>query len=206
MVCDLPLNHDEHVNDACCDALGRLWLSTKHKDCRLGAGKLLRLDQQGCQVLLTGLTVPNGSGFSPENHRFYLVESSERQVFSYEFDLASGCLGSSQKLLDFSEQQGFPDGLAIDVEGRLWLAHWAGSCVTAWTEDGHLEARITLPTSKVTSLCFGGNDLDTLYITTAQKDLSAADLLQEPLAGSIFSLKPGSRGLVRYPAKLSLIR
>lgn len=204
-VLDLPLTADEHVNDAIADLYGRLWLCTKHQDCHPGYGKLLRIDNRGCQILLEGFTVPNGLGFSADNRRLYLVESSRREVRHYEFNVLSGTLGNGQRLIDFADQPGFPDGLALDQQDRLWIAHWAGSRVSCWSASGQLQQTLELPVSKVTSLCFAGPDLRQLCITSARKDLSEPELQREPLAGSLFEWTAPVAGLTRYQAKLSIL-
>lgn len=199
----LPLGVDEHINDACADLYGRLWLCTKHKDCKPGLGKVLRLDNRGCQLVLEGLTVPNGLGFSADHQKLYLVESSRREVRQYQFEVLTGNLGPGQPLLNFDQQPGFPDGLAVDSQNRLWIAHWAGSRVSCWDAQGQWLDSVELPVSKVTSLCFIGPELKSLCITTAQKDLSLDDLQQEPLAGSLFQLDLQVAGLPRSRAKLN---
>ena len=89
------------------------------------------------------------------------------------------------------EEEGFPDGLTVDIENRIWLAHWGGARVTCFSPDGKRIGRINLPVPQVTSCAFGGPDLSTLYITTAARTL---DMDEFPLAGSLFRVPTKTAG------------
>jgi sugar lactone lactonase YvrE len=197
-LCVLPLAIDEHVNDACCDAFGRLWLSTKQRDCQTGKGQLLCVTAAGCRVMLSQLSVPNGMAFSANHQSFYLVESAQQQIWVYDFSIQTGEISQGRLFIDFHDQAAYPDGLALDSIGQLWIAHWAGAAISTWSETGELQHKINLPTSKITSLCFAGEDLKTLWISSARKDLSLAELEKEPLAGQLFQLNTAYRGAERH--------
>ncbi len=105
------------------------------------------------------------------------------------------------------ELAGMPDGMCVDAEGGLWVALWGGSCVLGLTPDGELHTQIELPTNQVTSVAFGGDDLRTLYITSAAFDLDEATLAAEPHAGGIFTADVGVAGLAERrpsPAEASV--
>jgi sugar lactone lactonase YvrE len=94
---------------------------------------------------------------------------------------------------------GYPDGMTTDRAGRLWIAHWAGACVTCHaSDDGRELARIALPTSNVTNVAFGGPDLRTLFITTAATELSEAQRAREPLAGALFAVDTDAIGVAPH--------
>jgi sugar lactone lactonase YvrE len=90
--------------------------------------------------------------------------------------------------LQFSEEDGSPDGMTTDAEGGLWIAHWGASKITRHEASGKVTRTISLPCSQVTSCAFGGPELKTLYITTAAVGLPAERLEQEPLAGGLFAI------------------
>lgn len=173
-------------NDAKCDAAGRLWVGTMALDSTQGRHALYRVDARGIfEQMLDGVTISNGLGWSPDNTRLYYVDTPTRRVDQFDFDLATGAIANRRPLATFGEGEGKPDGLTIDVEGHLWVALWEGSCV--WRlhgRTGERLARIELPVSRVTSCTFGGEDLRTLFITTAAPDPAAQ--AREPDAGSIF--------------------
>lgn len=196
-------------NDGKCDALGRFWLGTTLLDEAPGGGRLYRLDLDGqLQQVLDGITVSNGLGWSPDNRTFYYIDSPTRRVRAFDFDLASGQLGRGRTLIDFGEQPGVPDGLAVDSEGALWIAHWDGYRLSRWSADGELLAWVELPVARVTSCAFYGERLEQLLITTARVGLDESARQAQPLAGRSFRLDPGVTGLavsacrVRVPQHL----
>lgn len=197
-LCVLPLAADEHVNDACCDAFGRLWLSTKQRDCQTGKGQLLCVTATECRVVLNQLTVPNGMAFSANHQIFYLVESAQQQIWAYDFSIETGEISHARLLIDFQHQEAYPDGLALDSTGQLWIAHWAGAAISIWSATGKLQHKIKLPTRQITSLCFVGEALKSVWISSACKDLSAAELEKEPLAGQLFQLNTAYCGAARH--------
>ena len=86
----------------------------------------------------------------------------------------------------------------------MWVAHWGGACVSRFALDGTLLTRVSLPVSNVTNICFGGEGLDRLFVSTARAGLTSAQLRAQPDAGNLFEIKnPGSRGLPSLPAHIS---
>jgi sugar lactone lactonase YvrE len=94
-----------------------------------------------------------------------------------------------------AEEEGYPDGMTVDSENCLWLAHFAGSRITRYSPEGEILSVISMPVPNITSCTFAGPDLDMLYITTARHLLNDEDISKYPLAGSLFSCKPGATGL-----------
>ena len=112
----------------------------------------------------------------------------------YRFALAAdGTLGKREELVAFPENWGWPDGMATDVEGGIWVAHWGGSRLSRFLPDGRLDRVVTLPVTNVTSCCFAGPHLERLFVTTAS--IGCDD---EPLAGCLFEVMPGVRGAPTY--------
>jgi sugar lactone lactonase YvrE len=188
------------MNDAKCDAAGRLWAGTMAYAKTKGAGSLYRLDPN-MQVtrVLEGLTISNGLGWSPDNRTMYFIDSAEGAVEAFDFELAAGTLTNRRRLIDVSPELGTPDGMTVDSEGGLWVAIWNGAAVHRYLPDGTLDRTVRLPCSLVTSCTFAGDLMDELYITTASHELTPAELSRQPGAGGLFSLHPGVRGVRSVP-------
>jgi ABC-type nitrate/sulfonate/bicarbonate transport system ATPase subunit len=167
-------------------------------DTQPGEGSLYRLDTDGrVSRMDTGFHVSNGLGWSPDNRRFYFTDSGPKRIYVYDFDLEGGAVENRRTFVQVPDGVGVPDGLAVDAEGFVWSAHWDGWCVTRYDPDGKVDRVINLPVPRPTSCAFGGPDLTTLYITSARIRLSAGQLAEAPLSGSVFALQSGIRGLAR---------
>ena len=179
------------MNDGKCDPAGRFWAGTLHGGVT-GAAALHRLDPDGLvHTVLTGLTVSNGLGWSPDGRTMYHVDTPTGGVDAYDYDLDTGRLARRRRLV--TVQRGKPDGLTVDADGGLWVALWGGWAVQRFTPDGRLDRTVDVPVERVTSCGFGGDDLGTLYITTAGRGVP--DPAREPHAGGIFAVDPAVPGL-----------
>ncbi|MFI8339104.1 SMP-30/gluconolactonase/LRE family protein [Streptomyces sp. NPDC085639] len=186
-------------NDAKCDPNGRLLAGTMAYDATPGAGTLYRLDPDGTvTTVLSPVTISNGLGWSPDGRLLYYADSPTHRVDVFDHDPATGTLSARRPFADTSPA-GMPDGLAVDTEGRVWVAVWGAGQVRAYAPDGALHAVVTVPASQVSSCAFAGPDLDLLIITTAADGLTAAQLAAQPHAGRIFICRPGATGLPVAP-------
>jgi sugar lactone lactonase YvrE len=189
------------TNDAKPDPAGRLWVDRMPFDHAPGMGSLLRLEADlRFTPILTNLTIPNGLAWSPDESTMYFVESLSREVTAYDFDGETGGISRGRALVRIGPAVGLPeaavpDGITVDAEGFVWAAVWNGHCVIRVSPQGAVVARIDLPVSQVSSVCFGGPDLSDLYVTSAREDLSEADAAREPTAGGLFRVRTGFRGL-----------
>ncbi len=187
-------------NDGKCDRRGRFWVGSLAIDTTPGHGALHRLDPDGrCVMMDDGFHVSNGLGWSPDDRRFYFTDSRPRRIYVYDFDLESGAIENRRVFAQLPEGVGVPDGVAVDAEGFVWSAHWDGWCVTRYDPDGKVDRVINLPVPRPTSCAFGGPDLSTLYVTSARIRLSAQQLAEAPMSGSVFALQTGARGLPETP-------
>lgn len=187
-------------NDGKCDRRGRFWAGTMAIDTTHGHGSLYRLDPDGrCTRMETGVTISNGLGWSPDDRRMYFTDSGTRTIYVYDYDIDTGAIANRRVFVKVPEKGGTPDGLTVDAEGYVWSAHWDGWCVTRYDPDGRIERVITMPVPRPTSCAFGGPDLATLYITSARIRLSAAQLADAPLSGSVFAMPAPVRGLPETP-------
>jgi sugar lactone lactonase YvrE len=183
-------------NDGKVDSMGRLWLGTLHMDFDKGAGSLYSLQENlELQKKIGRLTIANGLAWSLNNSRLYFIDSPERKVQSFLFDETTGQLEFEKDAIHIPENLGTPDGMTIDEEGMLWIAHWGGFGVYRWNpENGELLTKIEIPVPNVSSCAFGGEDLDHLFITTARQDLSEQELKDYPASGDIFWVKLPVKG------------
>jgi len=182
-------------NDAKCDAAGRLWAGTLADDGRPGGGRLYRVEPDGrAEVALEGVTVSNGLDWSPDGRTLYYVDSATQRVDAIAFDPEHGSLGERRPLIAIPAQDGIPDGLTVDAEGHLWLALFRGGAVLRIAPDGSCVRTVRVPVSHPTSCAFGGADLADLYITSAAKELSPAQRLEQPHAGAVLRIRPGVSG------------
>lgn len=192
--CHLP---DNRFNDGKCDQAGRFWAGSMHSDCSQPTGSLYRLDGDlRCVRIDSNYTITNGPAWSLDQKLFYHNDSARRHVYVFDFDLLTGALTNKRLFLEFTGDEGAPDGMTTDAEGGLWIAHWGAGKLTRHAGDGAVTDAIRLPCTQVTSCVFGGPALRTLFITTAAIGLDAAQLAREPLAGGLFVVEMTVAGQV----------
>ena len=190
-----PDKPGNRFNDAKCDRAGRLFAGTMAIDVRPGEGTLWRLDPDGrLTAVETGVHLSNGLGWSPDDRTFYFIDTGARTVFAYDYDLTTGAATSRRVFATIPEADGRPDGLAVDSEGHVWIALWDGWGVVRYAPDGRRTRFVSLPVPRPTSLAFGGEGLRTLFVTSARVRLSAAQLAEAPLSGSVFAFDAGVAG------------
>ena len=188
-------------NDGKCDPSGRFWVGSMDRKEKNKLGSLYSWNSiEGLVNREQGVTVSNGMGWSPDNSLFYYIDSPTREVSVYDFDLSTGSINNKRRFISFSEEDGFPDGMTIDNEGRLWIAFWGGSKIMCVNPDSKaIEEVVSFPVSKITSCAFGGEKMDQLFITSAKVQVNEKD---EPMAGKTFVVSPGVEGLPSFNLKL----
>ncbi|RUR55880.1 SMP-30/gluconolactonase/LRE family protein [Vreelandella populi] len=203
-LCDFePDNPVTRSNDARVDRHGSLWLSSMGKHAEPEAGSLYRLHRGELCRLRTRLTIPNALCFSADGKTAYFTDTPTGQVMRWALDEQGWPVGEPNRFADFSEHAGNPDGAVMDSEGCMWLALWGAGEVVRLNTVGQVIGRVVLPVNQPSCPVFAGPDLKTLYITTAQEGLSAAQLGQTPTAGSLFSVQTGIKGLAEPPLRLA---
>ncbi|NEQ69003.1 MAG: SMP-30/gluconolactonase/LRE family protein [Symploca sp. SIO2D2] len=195
-VISLSLGEEEqNVNDAKCDARGRFWFGTISSS---GKGRLLRFDpaDKSLRTIREDIHTSNGIGWSADGEAFYYADSGKKIIWKCAYDLETGELGPFEDFADFSSiDLGNPDGLAVDVEGCVWVAMWDGKCVLRISETGKILRCIDFPVMRPTSCAFGGEDLKTLYVTSAAVDLEPQPAEQVLRSGNVFSMKVSIPGV-----------
>jgi len=187
---------DDNLNDGACDRAGRFWVGSKARDWVTRVGALFRCDPDGTLHRLDeGFQLSNGLGWSPDNRTMYFIDSAPREIYAYDFDLASGAIRDRRTLVRIAEEHGLPDGMTVDAEGFLWVAQWSGGRVVRYDPEGTISRVIEMPVRRPTSVSFGGPDLRTLFITSGTMRMSEAELAAEPLAGNLYALGTEVQGL-----------
>ena len=186
-------------NDGKCDPRGRFWGGTMAIDGSPNQGTLWRYDPDGTiRKMDGGFNLSNGLCWSPDHKLFYFTDSGRQIIYVYDFDLSSGDIINRRAFAHIPKSNGVPDGLTVDSEGFLWSANWDGWCITRYDPDGQVERVIKLPVPRPTSCIFGGEDLSTLFVTTARFRLSPEQLNDAPLSGSIFAVETDIKGLPEF--------
>jgi sugar lactone lactonase YvrE len=183
------------MNDAACDPQGRFWAGTLADDHRPGGGALYRLDRDGrTDLILDGLTISNGLGWSPDGGTMYLVDSGPRIVHAFAFDSDAGTISNERELVTVAEEIGAPDGMTVDAAGDLWVAVYGGGLVNRYSPDGALRETLTIPALQSTSCAFGGVGLNQLFVTTATEGWSDEQRRAEPTAGLVYRIDTAAVG------------
>jgi L-arabinonolactonase len=183
-------------NDGRVDRRGRFWCGTmvEEEGC-LETGNLYSIEgTQDVRCHVRGVRISNGICMSPDGSQLYFADSPSRTIHVYDLNEPAGTLGPARHFAQ-SPEGALPDGAAVDAEGYLWSAHWGGAAIARYAPDGSLERAIAVPATQPTCVCFGGPDLDLLFVTSAREGLDVATLDKEPNAGDIFVYRTGVRGL-----------
>jgi len=198
---DLTLNR---FNDGKVDPKGRIWIGTLSTLFTEGAGSLYRIGPNlQLEVHLKNLTISNGMAWTADGQTFYFIDTPTKKIQEFSFDTETGAIEFRRIAVEIPEELGFPDGMCIDREGMLWVAHYGGAGVYRWNpETGELLDKIELPVPHVTSCCFGGENLDLMLITTAQENMSESDLKKHPKSGDVFLVKLVVGGLESFRASV----
>jgi len=193
---NLPSNR---LNDGKASPEGRFWFGSLSMTKEQNQASLYVMDHDGkVRQMLPGLTNSNGLGWSPDGTTLYHIDTPTRQISAFDYNVGHGGIRNRRVAVRFPDdpETGCPDGMTVDAEGMIWVAHWEGSRVTRWNPvSGEILAEVRVPAGQVTSVAFGGERLDTLYITTARHHLTPEKLIGQPYAGGLFAVDPGVTGL-----------
>lgn len=175
----IPHGADFRLNDGVCDDRGRLWVGSMRLDEAPDEAALYRYDGNELVTVLTGVSLSNGIGWSPDRTLMYYVDSPTQRIDVFDYD---GEVSNRRTFVTVDAADGTPDGLAVDDEGGVWLSLWGGSSVRRYDPAGRLDATVEVAAERVTASCFGGADGRTMFITTAAPD------------GRLYVCEPGVSG------------
>ena len=177
----------ERFNDGAVDKNGFFWIGSFNPRFEKGAGSLYRLDHNlKLHKAASGFTMSNGIAWSLNGNTMYLADSRPGKLFAFDFNLSNSEVGNRRILIDYSEEKARPDGITVDAENCIWVSEVEAGRVARYSPDGTLISVIKTPVSKPTSLTFGGEDFQQLFITSMRVGLTNLDLKKEPNAGGTF--------------------
>ena len=201
-------------NDGKCDALGRFWGGTLNEakdrpnaalyclDARSGTGVAPTMTQMANQA-----TTANGLGFSPDARTLYWADTAAHQVRAWDWDTEANSLSHARVFQQFDPKpegwtpdspvryEGRPDGATIDAQGHYWVSMFEGGQLLRFAPSGERVAAIAVPVQCPTMPCFGGEDLQTLFVTSARKGRPATEIEQRPASGMVISMRVDTPGL-----------
>ncbi len=198
MITDLCIDWTNYrCNDGGCDSKGRLWVGTMELNHKIEAGSVYCINEQvEFNKKIDKVSISNGMAWSLDNKQLYYIDSLTREIHLYSYDEKTSNISFEKVAVFIPEKAGWPDGMAIDEEGMLWVALWGGFGVGRFDPaSGKMIDFIEIPAPHVSNCAFAGEELDSLVITTAREDLTKEDLVNYPGSGNVFIVKPGVRGV-----------
>jgi sugar lactone lactonase YvrE len=198
LLSDVESNMPENrFNDGKCDPNGNLWVGSMHFEQSRPNASVYRINDKGeTRKMIDSVTISNGIVWTKDSKTMYYIDTPKGNIMAYDFDPETSTISNGRVAVKVSEEDGFPDGMAIDEEDMLWVGMWNGDAVARFNpKTGKLISKIAVPAHNVTSCAFGGENLDILYITTSSLDMNEEEQNKYPLAGSIFKANPGVKGV-----------
>ena len=201
----------ERFNDGKADPQGRFWVGTIYEPRTPARAGLYRLADGRLERRAEGVTVSNGLAFSPDGRTLYWSDTKAHTVFAFDFDGAEGALSRQRAWARFAPRAaeeplahygGRPDGAAVDAQGCYWVAMFEGARLLRLSPTGEVLSELPLPVRCPTMPCFGGDDLRTLFITTARQNRPAEELAREPWAGQVLQCRVDVPGLPVHFARV----
>ena len=192
------------LNDGKCDRKGRFFAGGMDDKEELGICGLWRLDPDlSVTKVDDGIICSNGPCWSPDDKIFYFADTFKREIWAYDYDLDNGSISNRRIFTSLVDEPGFADGSTVDADGYLWNAQVIGGELIRYTPEGKVDLRLTMPVKNITSVMFGGPNLDEIYVTSmarvqhpAQHDHFAAEVKPQFTAGGLFRIKGlGIRGV-----------
>jgi sugar lactone lactonase YvrE len=191
---------DNRFNDGKCTPDGRFIAGTMdmNENAPNGSVYLVDLDQT-TKKMISNVTISNGIAWNPDATKMYWIDTPTRTVKVFDYNSMNGSLSNPADFIKVPASLGFPDGMTADKDGRLYICHWGGHCLSIWdgAEGGLLET-IDISALNPTSCTFGGPDLNDLYVTSARVGMSPAELQKYPLSGGIFKISTNAEGYKNF--------
>ncbi len=187
---------NNRFNDGKVDNSGRYWAGSMDLGQKEETGALYRLDPDlSVRQVDDDYVICNGPAFNLDNTIIYHTDTFKRIIYALDMG-AGGELSNKRTFTQFTrDDEGVPDGMTVDSEDCIWVAHFGGARITRYSPTGEILRVVPMPALNITNCVFAGADLDTLYITSARTAMNESDLAKYPMAGSFFEFNPGVKGL-----------
>ncbi|MCB9993841.1 MAG: SMP-30/gluconolactonase/LRE family protein [Hyphomicrobiaceae bacterium] len=202
----IPIESDNpltRANDSRVGPGGGFWIGTMARAENAAIGSVYHYRKGQLSRIRSDVDIPNAICFSPDGTTAYFTDTRTKNILKCPIDPATVYpTGEFTLFRDTSKEPGSPDGAVIDSEGFMWNARYGGSCVIRYTPTGELDRIVSVPVPNVTCPAFGGDDLKTLYLTTAHQFMSEAERAQFPHSGSVFQVELEVAGLTEIPVQL----
>lgn len=197
----VAMESDEPVtrsNDGRADPWGGFWIGTMGKEAEPGAGAIYRFFQGRLECLYSDVTIPNAICFSPDRRYAYYTDTPTRQIMRQPLKEDGWPTGPAEVFVDLREAGLNPDGAVVDAEGCLWNAQWGASRVARYAPNGTLLSALEIPAQQTSCPAFGGDGLQTLFVTSAAEGLENPQAVQ----GQTFAAKTNTRGQAEHRIQL----
>lgn len=200
VVDEIPAERETRFNDVIADPAGRVYCGTMPKPDGMAA--LYRLDTDGSiHLVYDDIAQSNGMGFTADERSMFLTDTRFRAIYRMDYDKATGELDNRRAIIRTPQDNGAPDGMAVDADDTIWSARWGGHGLFRYTLDGELLGQVRFPVSNVSSIAFGGDDYATAFVTTATGGAKRGPEVGE-LAGSLFAVDLGARGKPPFRSRI----
>ena len=190
-----PERPNNRLNDGVVDPRGRLWFGTMDNGETEQSGAFYRFERgEVTPAGIEGIAITNGPCLSPDGRILYFVDTLAGTIQSCDV-AEDGSLGAPRPFVRIDPADGYPDGPSIDSEGCVWIGLYAGWEARRYSPAGELIGRVRFPVANITKIAFGGEDLRTVYATTARQLLKPEELERQPEAGDLFAFRTEVPGL-----------
>ena len=191
---NLKLNR---INDGKTDTVGNLWFGTMDNlERKIEKGSLYKLDKN---LLLTKVDknyrITNGPAFI-DQFNFYHTDSSKKIIYKIKINKKNKII-SKKIFKKFTQKDGSPDGMTLDKNKNLWVAHFHGACISVFNNKAKLIHRINFPAKNITNCAFGGKKNNELFVSTATKGMNRTDMQNFRYSGLFFSVKTNAKGILQ---------
>lgn len=199
-ICAIEPDLPTRINDGACDRAGRFVFGTKHEPAPGAAaqpvGSFYRLDADLTvhRLDLDKVAIANGIAFSADGRSMYYCDSATRVIHRCEYSEAGQAL-AAREWIDLRDAAGEPDGAAADADGGVWVALWGAGKVVRYDRNGNADTSVRIPARLASRPALGGQDLRTLYVTSARNGLTADELHADGEAGNVFMVTTTCTGI-----------
>jgi len=192
-------------NDGLVDPEGRIWAGSMDFDCVKPSGRLYCLEKDGTTAVKdAGYVVTNGPAISADGKRLYVNETMAGKIFCFDRNPTTNALTNKRLFALIDPSDGLPDGICTDTDGGLWVAIVTGGKIRRYRADGTIDLEIAMPVPIITSVAFGGKEMQTLYVTSGRILLTDEQLAELPASGSLFKVDVDFQGVPSSVASLRI--